>query len=131
MNSFSTRLSMVNELTPEEIHLQKRLESIPEKYQQILFAFFRSYQKATLAAGKSQKDAVSLLSLFLSLVEEQFKHPYPFSPYHQKVRRPFDYYRFGLDFIKPLVDLPHSRLYGEENLQKILEQLKRGENAIL
>lgn len=122
---------MAKELTPEEAHLYKRLDTIPEKYRQILVEFFSSYEKATLSSGQPKHSALPVLSLFLSLVEEQFQRPYTFPPYHQKVRHPVDYYRFGLDFIRPLVDLPHSKIYGEEHLQTILQQLKKGENVIL
>lgn len=64
-------------------------------------------------------------------MQEQLKHPFLFEPYHQKVRRPIDYYKFSLDFIRPLVDLPHSTLQGLENLEKIDQQLKKGENVVL
>ncbi|HSX25630.1 MAG TPA: 1-acyl-sn-glycerol-3-phosphate acyltransferase [Chlamydiales bacterium] len=126
---------MAKELTPEESHLLNRLravdEIIPEKYRQILLQFYNSYREAILSSGKPIAAAIPMLLLFLQLIEEQFKHPHSFQPYHQKVRHPFDYYRFGLDFIRPLVDINHSRIYGEEHLNTILSQLKKGDNVVL
>ena len=54
-----------------------------------------------------------------------------FQPYHQKIRHPIDYYRFGLDFIGPLIEEETSRIYGEEHLEEIQKALHAGENAIL
>lgn len=126
---------MANELTPEESHLVARLRSvgecIPEKYRQILFQFFHCYREAILSSGQPASAAGSMLLLFLDLVQEQFLHPYLFQPYHKKVRHPIDYYQFSLDFISPLIDLPHSRIYGEKNIRTIQSQLKKGENVVL
>jgi len=100
---------------------------IPDKYYQILVRFFECYKKAAL----SFDEAVPTLFLFLQLIQQQFREPFVFEPYHQKVRRPIDYYRFGLDFISPLCDLPHSRILGSMHLDAIAGYLKRKENVVL
>jgi glycerol-3-phosphate O-acyltransferase len=99
-------------------------EGLPKKYEKIVEQFFDCYRQAV---DKNE----AILSLFLQLVQKQLKNPFVFEPYHQKVRSPIDYYQFSLDFIRPLIDLPHSKLEGEEVLKKIDQQLKRQENVIL
>lgn len=99
-------------------------DHLPEKYQKILKGFFKGYTEATGNDGKINE-------LYLALLEKQLNHPFHFKPYHQKIREPFDYYEFGLQFIRPLIDIEHSSIYGLENLEKIDGQLKRGENVIL
>jgi glycerol-3-phosphate O-acyltransferase len=120
---------MVKKLTPD--FFLKRFEAlrnkIPEKYQKIFIQFCSGYQKAL---GEDASVLPNLL-LFIELLEEQFQSPYVFQPYHQKIRRPIDYYQFSLDFIRPLIDLPHSQILGKENLDRIETQLKKGENVVL
>jgi glycerol-3-phosphate O-acyltransferase len=94
------------------------------KYRKILSQFFECYRQAT-------KTDDSILDQFLYLVEQQFKNPYVFEPYHKKVREPIDYYKFALDFIRPLIDLPHSKVHGLKVLDQIDQQLRSGENVVL
>lgn len=98
---------------------------LPKKYSKILAEFFQCYREAVGA------DHDSSLRMFIQLIEAQLKHPYKFEPYHKKVRHPVDYYRFSLDFIRPLIDLPHSKIVGAEFLDQIDRQLKRNENVVL
>ncbi len=99
-------------------------KKLPKKYELILAEFFRCYKEA---AGADSP----MLELFSQLLQEQLDHPFIFEPYHKKVREPVDYYKFSLDFVRPLVDLPHSTLLGQEILNKIDQQLKIKENVVL
>lgn len=101
---------------------------ISPKYQKILAGFVACYKEAL---GSSFEQAIPHLLLFLELVQPYFKAPFPFELYHRKIRHPIDYYRFGMDFIRPLIDLPRSKIFGQEHLDTILAALKRGENCIL
>src|SRR3989344_4790069 len=110
-----TRRSMAKKSTRKEefdARLTALARKIPEKYYHILVRFFDGYQKAV----PSFDDSMPILLLFIQLIEEQFLHPYLFAPYHQKVRHPIDYYRFGIDFVRPLCDLSHSHVFGVEQL---------------
>ena len=82
-------------------------DHLPEKYQEILKTFFDCYTKATGKEGK-------VIEVFLELLEKQLKTPFSFKSYHQKIREPFDYYQFSLDFIRPLIDIEHSAVSGLE-----------------
>jgi glycerol-3-phosphate O-acyltransferase len=95
------------------------------KFEKILAQFLGAYREAV---GHSN-DAV--LELFVELLRKQMQKPFVFEPYHQKIRSPIDYYKFSLDFIRPLIDLPHSHVHGLNVLKKIESQLKKGENCIL
>jgi glycerol-3-phosphate O-acyltransferase len=101
-----------------------KLDRFPKKYQKILEPFLQGYRRAS-----SSNDAV--LEDFLLFLEEQIKLPFAFEPYHKKIRHPVDYYRFSLDFTRPLIDLPHSQMGGLDVLDRIDAQLERGENVIL
>jgi glycerol-3-phosphate O-acyltransferase len=58
-------------------------------------------------------------------------HPPTFEPYHERVRSPVDYYQFGLDLLRPLVIFEHSKLLGQDNLDRIVQQLQQGDNVVL
>ncbi|MDE3046620.1 MAG: 1-acyl-sn-glycerol-3-phosphate acyltransferase [Verrucomicrobiota bacterium] len=119
----------IEQLIAEQLKLQKE-GHFPEKYCQIALGFFRCYREALERSGASLSSAIPIFRLFFQLIVEQFRSPYNFEPYHRKIRHPIDYYKFSLDFIRPLIDLPHSRVYGSDSLAQIETQLARGENAI-
>src|SRR3989344_1699348 len=124
------QLSMAKKSKREEEfenELKTLAGKIPEKCYHTLLSFFDGYKKAIL----SFDEAIPTLLLFIQLIQEQFKNPFHFEPYHQKVRHPIDYYRFGIDFIRPLCDLSHSRILGTEHLNAIADFLKKKETVIL
>lgn len=105
--------------------------NVPKKYEIILQGFLESYQSVISTHGKDLNTYLPTFELFLTLIEKQFQTPYQFEPYHQAIREPIDYYQFGVDFLKPLVDLPRSTIGGLEHLEKMVSQLKKKENIIL
>lgn len=103
---------------------------LKKKYIQLLKGFYLSYLKSA-PSSHHQKETEALFLYFLDELEKQKDKPFQFELYHQKIRRPFDFYQFGLTFLKPLVDRKSSYLLGEENLQQIEKQLKQKQNVIL
>mmetsp|Transcript_15378 Transcript_15378/g.17697 ORF Transcript_15378/g.17697 Transcript_15378/m.17697 type:complete len:398 (-) Transcript_15378:229-1422(-) len=49
---------------------------------------------------------------------------------HQAIRKPFDYYQFGVDFFRPAMDLENSVVLGTENFEEAFEFMKKGENVV-
>src|SRR3990167_1776691 len=108
--------------------LDKLREKISAHYREILFQFIKCYRSAL----KSHfHEAIPNLLLFLELVEDQMRTPFEFEPYHKKIRHPIDYYRFSLDFIRPLIEIDASRIIGIEHLDTIAQKIKQKENVIL
>jgi len=101
---------------------------IPDKFFSILAQFIGCYRTAV---GEAFDGSIPNLLLFLQLARMQFESPYTFEPYHKKIRHPIDYYRFSLDFIRPLIDLPRSKVEGLEHLDDAAKALSRGENTVL
>ncbi|MCP5503622.1 MAG: 1-acyl-sn-glycerol-3-phosphate acyltransferase [Chlamydiales bacterium] len=104
---------------------------IPEKYPQIFREFLNSYQEVIIEHGEDPENYIGIFDTFIELVKEGFKKPFTFEPYHEKIRAPFDYYKFGIDFLRPLVDLPNSTVSGAINLEYMESFLKKKENVIL
>ncbi len=103
---------------------------IPSEIAKTLHPFYLSYVSAAKSNGQESSTYEPLLLKFLDLVEEQIKKPFAFEPYHRHITSPFDYYRFGLDFVRPLVIQEKSTILHEKNLNQIAQQLKNHDNVI-
>jgi glycerol-3-phosphate O-acyltransferase len=111
-----------------EIAFEKK--AIPEKQYRILLGFFEQYQKA--AHKTAPAEAIDqLFETLLYLMLEQIKNPYAFGSYHKRVRKPFDYYSFGMEFVRYIIDSKHSKVLGLEHVKEMAEAIKAGENVIL
>ncbi len=99
------------------------------KLADIILQFYSSYIQA-IESTENQKFE-PLFSKFLELVLKQLDKPYNFDPFHQRILKPFDYYHFGLDFIRPLILMESSKVLRLDMADKMAEQVGRGENVIL
>lgn len=120
---------------PEQILLDEigRLHKkglIPERYSEIIAEFLACYRQALEEGPVPFSDQIPMLRFFLQLALEQFRSPYQFEPFHEKIRSPVDYYKFGIDFLTPLVELDKSEVHGKKNIDRIVKQLKKGENCV-
>ncbi len=121
--------------TPEDLLTAELLKLqddglFSEKYCLIALDFIRCYRTALEKSGQSFAPLIPTFQLFFRLVLEQLRSPYSFEPYHKKIRHPIDYYRFSLDFIRPLIDVSHSKLSGLEILDQMQAQIANGDNVV-
>lgn len=100
------------------------------KLKNVILEFYESYRKA-LANAPYQEKCEKNFEKLIELVVEKLKTPYSFEIFHRSIRHPFDYYHFGLEFMRPFVDFSRSKILGQANIHAIQEQLKKGENVIL
>ena len=100
---------------------------ISEKIRQLLYPFLESY---LLAFPGKEEMVFPILLEFLHLVKMQYQHPFQFEPYHERIVKPFNYYAFGLNFIRPLLDRETSSIIGEKNLEEIEHHLEQKHNVI-
>jgi glycerol-3-phosphate O-acyltransferase len=104
--------------------MEDKLKSdIPKKVQERMERFLQDY----LEAGGAKK----WCDEYLKLVEEQCRKPFTFEPYHQCIRSPYDYYRFGNEFLRPFVDKTASRIEGKKYIEEIVSHLRKSHNVIL
>lgn len=104
---------------------------IPEKYRKILEDFFISYQKVVQHSKQSILDYLPFFNTFVELVKAQIASPYEFGHFHKAVRSPIDYYRFGIEFLRPAVDMEKSSVIGWDIFAEIEHYLAKGENVVL
>jgi len=118
------------------LHLVEKVEQyaslgwMPAKEKPFFLQFYHEYVGALQKDGVDPAPHLQIFDAFLERCKELVLSPYTFSPYHKQVREPFDYYQFGLDFFRPLIDFPHSSVEGHDVLRGIANDLKRGENVI-
>lgn len=106
-------------------------EKLPKGIIHTIHTFLKSYLSA-LEDAKHQKDSlVPLLKGYVEAISAQNKNPYLFPPYHEKRRVPYDYYHFGMEFLRPLVDFSRSTFTGIDQLEIIRRQIELGDNVIL
>ncbi len=107
-------------------YVQKGLNpTITRLFQELSVSYFQAVDPTQRAEAESH------FKKLLELVTEQLKKPYKFDIFHQSIRKPFDFYQFGLNFIRPLIDFNKSKLNGLDNVKKMIGQIQRGENVIL
>lgn len=106
-------------------------KKIPENLGTVIYHFYLSYDVAIRENGYTLEKVQKILNQFLDLVIEQLAVPYVFEPFHKRVLSPFDYYQFGLEFIRPLVNFKTSSIHGLTHIKEMEEILAKGENVIL
>jgi len=104
---------------------------LPQKFGTILRKFYLSYSNALISNGLDILEFSLHFHKFLDLVLNQLAQPYHFESFHRKITDPFDYYRFGLDFIRPLIVYESSRILRAHMVDQMQAQLAQGENVIL
>jgi glycerol-3-phosphate O-acyltransferase len=102
----------------------------PTKYGAILIQFFDAYRAALLNAGLEPARFDHLLGGLVDRLTEQLDSPFTFEPFHRQITAPFDYYQFGVEFLRPLVDLSKSSVHGRANLDQAAAQRAAGHNVI-
>jgi glycerol-3-phosphate O-acyltransferase len=93
-------------------------------------AFEKSYLEGTQKGGFPADKAHEHIETLRRLVYHEIKTPTSFESYHEREKAPFDYYQFGLDFFRPLIDKSASSFEGSEQLENIIQNLEKGENAV-
>lgn len=120
---------------PDELLLRLRAWAaqgkIPDRFRKVLEGFFESYIQEMQNHGISLEKQLPILEDYLRLIQEEVSAPHTFQPYHEQILSPFNYYQFGLEFLRPLVDMSISSAKGLENADTISLQLEKGDNVIL
>lgn len=110
---------------------ETKMGLLPSKLGPPLIKFYQSYREALERSGLPIAEYEKYMFQFKDLVIKTLNSPPHFEPYHQRLRKPIDYYQFGLNFIRPLVVFDKSIVRGKANLKKMMAQLAQGENVVL
>ncbi|KAF6148575.1 hypothetical protein GIB67_042534 [Kingdonia uniflora] len=91
------------------------------------------FEKAVLQSGNPRAKEIILtnMAVVFDRILLDVEDPFTFSAHHKAVREPFDYYRFGQNYIRPLVDFRKSYVGNISHFSDIEEKLHQGHNVIL
>lgn len=105
--------------------------AISSKDYENLAEFYTTYQKALQDNGKNAAAYEPILTQYLEFIIQESQSPYQFENYHQAIRSPFDFHRFGIEVFKPLIRMEDSEIRHPERLKEIEEHLAHGDNVVL
>eukprot|EP00252_Welwitschia_mirabilis_P025796 TRINITY_DN8206_c0_g1_i1.p1 TRINITY_DN8206_c0_g1~~TRINITY_DN8206_c0_g1_i1.p1 ORF type:complete len:326 (+),score=53.72 TRINITY_DN8206_c0_g1_i1:207-1184(+) len=115
--------------------LKKEIEAkhAPASAAAALGELFKNYEYAVQESGNPNANEIILANMatVFDRVLLQFEEPFTFSSYHQAIREPFDYYTFGQNYIRPLLDFRNSYVGNLEIFNRIESQLQQGHNVVL
>ncbi|XP_020216491.2 glycerol-3-phosphate acyltransferase, chloroplastic [Cajanus cajan] len=94
---------------------------------------YHNYKKAVIQSGdpKANETVLSNMIVLLDRIFLDVTDPFVFQPHHKAKREPFDYYVFGQNYIRPLVDFKNSYVGNMPVFIEMEERLKQGHNIIL
>eukprot|EP00470_Lotharella_oceanica_P016900 CAMPEP_0170196556 /NCGR_PEP_ID=MMETSP0040_2-20121228/64216_1 /TAXON_ID=641309 /ORGANISM="Lotharella oceanica, Strain CCMP622" /LENGTH=400 /DNA_ID=CAMNT_0010445995 /DNA_START=139 /DNA_END=1341 /DNA_ORIENTATION=+ len=98
---------------------------------QILEGFMNEYADTNIQANTPAPKYQEIISQSMMLMGQALAKPHKFDILHRAIREPFDYYRWGVEFFRPLIELESSKIHGIENLAKVIDYVEKGENVIL
>lgn len=133
----SSPIALTSEINAIKLHAIEALNKKAsenkslERFIGIIASFIDEYTASSIEANETpDKFKYNLLTL-LKLVQEALQNPYQFQPFHTAIREPLDYYKWGNDFLRPLIKIDDSKMLGIENTLKIKEFIKQGDNVII
>src|SRR3569832_1543456 len=104
-------------------HDAEKAGILTQKVTVALLQFFHSYSHAAKESS-TPEEILAWFNTFFKILAEQAIHVPSFEPYHAALRKPFDFYKFGNDFIRPLVDRSKSKIVGHDHIKEITTSLE-------
>ncbi|KAG0462030.1 hypothetical protein HPP92_020506 [Vanilla planifolia] len=95
---------------------------------------YHNYRNAVAQSGVSRADEIILSNMTVAFdrILIDIECPFIFSPHHKAIREPFDYYMFGQNYVRPLIDFRKSYVGNISFFFFEMEQhLRQGHNVIL
>ncbi|KAL8112729.1 hypothetical protein AgCh_020149 [Apium graveolens] len=115
------------------IQKEKEAGKLPSNVARGMEELYYNYKDAVFQSGVPKAEEVVLANMAVALdrIFMVVKDPFLFSPYHEAIREPFDYYMFAQEYIRPLIDFRHSYVGNISIFNDMEEKLQKGENVIL
>lgn len=94
---------------------------------------FHNYRNAVLQSGVPGANDIILsnMAVVFDRILMDVEDPFKFPPHHVAIREPFDYYMFGHNYIRPLIDFRNSYIGNISVFYEIEQKLLEGHNIVL
>ncbi|KAK4792363.1 hypothetical protein SAY86_022798 [Trapa natans] len=115
------------------IRKEEQLGTLTPNIAAAMEELFHNYKNAVSKSGIPNADEVVLsnMSVLLDRVLLDAEEPFVFPPHHKMLREPFDYYMFGQNYIRPLIDFRNSYVGNISIFNDIQEKLQQGHNVVM
>ncbi|GMN30417.1 hypothetical protein TIFTF001_002783 [Ficus carica] len=109
------------------IRKEKEAGRLPPNIAYGMEELYHNYKKAIYQSGnpKAVEVVLSNMAAALDRIFFEVEDPFVFSPYHKAQREPFDYYMFGQNYIRPLIDFRNSYVGNISIFNEIDEKLQQ------
>eukprot|EP00850_Spirogloea_muscicola_P021404 SM000247S08293 [mRNA] locus=s247:155693:158172:- [translate_table: standard] len=96
-------------------------------------AFYYNYRSAVERSNAADPIAVAVtvMATVFDRVMVQFEEPFTFPSHHLRMMDPYDYYAFGQNYVRPLIDFDTSYLGNQAVFDTIQQQILEGHNVVL
>nr|BBG28520.1 glycerol-3-phosphate-O-acyltransferase [Coccomyxa sp. Obi] len=109
-------------------------KKIPEQLVPGFLDFYNNYKTAVVNSGvpgADERRVAQVMGAIADRVCDQFVNPYTFPSFHQRILEPYNYYQFGQNYVRNLINFDISVVGHLENFDKAAEYLARGDNVIM
>ncbi|XP_054809659.1 glycerol-3-phosphate acyltransferase, chloroplastic isoform X2 [Prosopis cineraria] len=133
----SSSRTFLNARTEQELlsGIRKEAEGgfLPSNVASAMEDVYHNYKNAVFRSGDPRADEIVLsnMTTFLDRIFMDVVDPFVFKSHHKAKREPFDYYLFGQNYIRPLIDFRNSYIGNVSLFYEMEEKLKQGHNIIL
>ncbi|XP_031503039.1 glycerol-3-phosphate acyltransferase ATS12, chloroplastic [Nymphaea colorata] len=123
--------------TQEELLLgvRKELEcgKLSANVAALMEELYQNYRNAIYQSGHPNAPEIVLsnMAAVFDRILADVEDPFTFSPYHVAIREPFDYYTFGQNYIRPLIDFRNSYIGNLSLFADMEDKVKQGHNVVL
>lgn len=116
-------------------HIRKEVETgrLSSDIANGLEELYYNYRNAVLQSGDPRANEIILSNMAVAFdrILLEVEDPFTFSPHHQAIREPFDYYMFGQNYIRPLIDFRRSYIGNISIFSDMEDKLQQGHNIVL
>jgi len=123
-------------LIKKESDIYEVAKLFPEKVRGEFLGWYEGYRAQVTAAKPAGAGLTmaQLMVIFNRIVDRMILlslMPYKFESRHEKLEAPYDYFQFGQEYVRPLVDWENSYIRNMELWDEAIAQVGRGENVVL
>lgn len=116
--------------------LQQGVDSgkLPKQLYAAFEDFYNNYKHTVLTSDAPDANSELVARIMGSIADRtfnQFLDPYTFPSYHTRLLEPYDYYKFGQNYVRTLINFNKSVVGHIDRFEKLQQQLDAGENVIL
>jgi len=110
--------------------------AFPEKVRAQFLDWYEGYKVQVTAPqphgpGLTEEELVIIFNRIIDRLILMKKQKFNFASRHEGILEPYDYFEFGQEYVKPLVDFDKSWVRNPELWEEASAAMKRGENVVL